>query len=84
MGYRDSFFKDSRNAGNHGWYKCVRCGRSFRKGDMDIDHIVPQMYGGSDSLDNLQCLCKHCNRSKGADVRDAYSDFKNNLKRRDT
>ena len=68
MGYRSKYFNDSSNASNHGWYKCVHCGRSFRKGDVNIDHIVPRAFGGSDSIDNLQCLCKHCNRSKGADT----------------
>ena len=48
----------------YGWYTCVRCGRSFRKNDIDIDHIIPKNKGGSDSLYNLQCMCKHCNRSK--------------------
>ena len=28
---------------------------------MDIDHIIPQKYGGRDSVLNLQCICKHCN-----------------------
>ena len=50
---------------NHGWYTCVRCGDKMRKGDMDIDHSIPQSKCGSDSLYNLQCMCKHCNRSKG-------------------
>ncbi|HIY06399.1 MAG TPA: HNH endonuclease, partial [Candidatus Evtepia faecigallinarum] len=45
--YRDTYF--SKNSGNYGWYRCVHCGRSFRKGDVDIDHIIPQSRGGSDS-----------------------------------
>ena len=30
------------NYSNYGWYTCVHCGRKFRKGDIDIDHILPQ------------------------------------------
>ena len=38
---------------------------------MDIDHIIPQKkYGGSDRETNLQCICKHCNRSKQASMKD--------------
>ena len=58
MNYRDKWFDNNKS--NYGWYKCVRCGKSFRKGDIDIDHIIPQRYGGSDNLNNLQCMCKHC------------------------
>ena len=61
-GYRDTWFDN--NDSNYGWYTCVFCGRKFRKGDIDIDHIIPQNRGGSDSEWNLQCACKHCNRSK--------------------
>lgn len=64
--YRKDYIEN--NPSNHGWYTCVRCKRKMRKGDMDIDHIIPQSKGGSDSLYNLQCMCKHCNRSKGNDV----------------
>ncbi len=70
--YRDTYF--SKNSGNYGWYRCVHCGRSFRKGDVDIDHIIPQSRGGSDSEWNLQCLCVHCNRSKQDDMRDSVRD----------
>ncbi len=63
---------------NNGWYTCVKCGKSFRAGDMDIDHIVPKSKGGTNSRYNLQCICKHCNRSKGNDT----SETKNDLKRR--
>lgn len=80
MGYRDDFFKDNKS--NHGWYTCVKCGKKLRRGDADIDHILPQKYGGGDGLDNLQCLCKHCNRSKGADLSDTPFDYFNNNARR--
>ncbi len=67
---------------NHGWYTCVRCGRKFRKGDIDIDHIIPQSYGGGHGADNLQCMCKHCNRSKKDSLRDVPFDYvRHNAKR---
>ncbi len=72
-GYREKYF--DRNPGNYGWYTCVHCGRKFRKGDMDIDHIIPQSRGGSDHEWNLQCLCVHCNRSKQDDIRDSAGDM---------
>lgn len=31
-----------------------------------VDHIMPLFLGGSNWPDNLQCLCKFCNLSKGA------------------
>ena len=65
---------------NHGWYICTKCGKSFRKGDMDIDHIVPQSKGGGSSRSNLQCICKHCNRSKQDDMTDTYTDLKRRKK----
>lgn len=80
MGYRDDFFTE--NPSNHGWYTCVKCGRKLRKGDTDIDHILPQNYGGGDGLDNLQCLCKHCNRSKQDDLGATGPDYvRNNVGR---
>lgn len=76
MGYRSNYFdKNDAYDNNNGWYKCIKCGRSFRKGDMDIDHIIPQKYGGRDSVLNLQCICKHCNRSKQASLRDTPKDL---------
>ena len=42
---------------------------------MVIDHIIPQKYGGRDSVLNLQCICKHCNRSKQASLRDTPKDL---------
>lgn len=66
--YRDNYFDN--NESNHGWYTCVSCGEKLRKGDADIDHIIPQSHGGGDDELNLQCLCVHCNRSKQDDMSD--------------
>lgn len=77
-GYRDTYF--SNNESNHGWYTCVRCGKKLRKCDVDIDHIIPQSWGGSDNINNLQCMCKHCNRSKQDTVDlDTVSDYARNI-----
>lgn len=80
MGYRNDYFNRNLDS-NNGWYKCIKCGNSFRKGDMDIDHIIPQKYGGSDNILNLQCICKHCNRSKGANMSESFSDLFRSVKR---
>ena len=80
MNYRELWFQ--HNASNHGWYTCAKCGKKIRKADVDIDHIIPQKYGGADELYNLQCLCKHCNRSKQAKLRGVAKNLiKHNVKR---
>ena len=42
---------------------------------MDIDHILPRKFGGRNSEVNLQCICKHCNRSKQASIKDTPKDL---------
>ena len=80
MGYRDDYFAENKS--NTGWYTCEKCGKKMRKGDADIDHILPQKYGGGHGLDNLQCLCVNCNRSKRDSLRDTVPDYaKNNVNR---
>ena len=44
-------------------YQCRLCKQSAV--ELEVDHIVPVCQGGQDTLDNLQALCKTCNRSKG-------------------
>lgn len=46
-------------------YRCRECGTDER---LSVDHIYPEVKGGSDDLDNLQTLCVSCNRLKGARV----------------
>lgn len=43
--------------------RCLACGVSGVK--LTVDHVVPISRGGSNSIDNLQPLCKACNSSKG-------------------
>ena len=43
-------------------YKCIKCGSNK---DLVIDHIMPFPKGGVTELNNLQTLCKKCNREKG-------------------
>lgn len=76
MGYRDNYFNENKS--NYGWYTCIRCGKKLRKGDVDIDHILPQSWGGGHGADNLQCLCKHCNRSKRDSLGDTVPDYVRN------
>lgn len=61
------------------WYRCANCGnwcgRPGMSGvfipdymKMEVDHILPWSHGGTDTLDNLQPMCKPCNRAKGNQV----------------
>lgn len=45
---------------------CAGCGDHFEARHLEVDHIIAKAKGGTDHLDNLQLLCGHCNRTKGA------------------
>lgn len=50
-------------------FTCRQCGASLAQEPhllLEIDHIIPVSKGGLTTEDNLQTLCWHCNRSKGA------------------
>lgn len=38
--------------------RCLRCNH---KGKLTKDHVYPLSWGGSDSIDNIQPLCRSCN-----------------------
>lgn len=39
---------------------CVSCGEN-----RGIDHVVPMVLGGTNTPDNIQTMCRPCNRAKG-------------------
>jgi hypothetical protein len=41
--------------------KCVKCGSDEK---LEVDHIIPLSIGGREDEDNMQILCKKCNRKK--------------------
>lgn len=43
---------------------CQLCGERILLNQMTLDHIIPLSMGGADSVENLQCTCKACNRFK--------------------
>ncbi|OGC89563.1 MAG: HNH endonuclease [candidate division Zixibacteria bacterium RBG_16_53_22] len=43
--------------------RCQYCGR--KKSQMTVDHIIPKIYGGKDTWENLVCACLECNNRKG-------------------
>ena len=46
-------------------YRCQMCGASRDNGaELELDHITPVAKGGTNDIDNLQTLCKECNRNK--------------------
>jgi hypothetical protein len=44
---------------------CPMCGKHYEINEMEGDHITPWSESGKTQQDNLQMLCKNCNRTKG-------------------
>ena len=44
-------------------HTCQYCGEM--RGEMTVDHVIPKIYGGADSWENLVCACTRCNNLKG-------------------
>lgn len=42
-------------------FTCKHCGE---REDLSVDHIMPESFGGTLELDNLQTLCRSCNSKK--------------------
>lgn len=43
--------------------RCRRCGSALA---LEVDHIEPVSRGGDDAFNNLQTLCRRCNRRKAS------------------
>lgn len=48
--------------------RCEQCGRTPREHGvrLQVDHKMPQSWGGTNAIENLQALCEECNRGKKA------------------
>lgn len=50
--------------------RCERCNAALKKGEAEVDHILPDVLGGEPVLANAQVLCSACHAGKTAgDVR---------------
>ena len=49
-------------------YTCLKCKRNDVS--LSLDHVVPIVLGGTNTIDNAQPLCKSCNSSKGIKIID--------------
>ena len=45
--------------------RCQYCGRQFPRAELNLDHVVPRMKGGTSVWENVVCSCHRCNRIKG-------------------
>ena len=45
-------------------YKCASCRTDLLDRDYQIDHKIPLMKGGKNSIENLQPLCVSCHKKK--------------------
>ena len=43
---------------------CAMCGT---RRNLTLDHVIPLAHGGSNRIENLQLLCRGCNKLKGAE-----------------
>jgi 5-methylcytosine-specific restriction endonuclease McrA len=48
-------------------FTCQYCGRKAPDVPLEVDHIIPKSYGGSDKRSNLITCCYECNIGKGGD-----------------
>lgn len=42
--------------------RCVQCTSTE---NVEFDHIVPVVHGGETTVENIQLLCRRCNKTKG-------------------
>ena len=51
--------------------RCNLCQKWTEYKFMEVDHMTPRAKGGPDDGSNLQLLCTHCNKIKGAGTMEA-------------
>lgn len=53
---------------------CQLCGRKITYEQATLDHIIPLVMGGMDSVENLQLSCNQCNQLKGNILPEPFFD----------
>jgi 5-methylcytosine-specific restriction endonuclease McrA len=48
--------------------RCQIGGPSCLRWASEVDHVVPRIAGGTDSLDNLRSVCKPCHKRRLVDA----------------
>ena len=60
-----------RVAQDRNQYSCPLCHRplNYETGRLpdsaEVDHIIPHSRHGTDTIDNVRVICRHCNQSRG-------------------
>ncbi|RDB47065.1 HNH endonuclease [Tsukamurella tyrosinosolvens] len=62
--------------------RCAVCGRTVADDGirLEVDHVLPQAWGGDSEPDNLQALCVECNAGKKASIQ-SYEPFEAIIRR---
>ena len=48
---------------------CQYCGKHFDKKDLNLDHVIPRVFGGTEDDSNLRGVCRACNRARKPHVK---------------
>lgn len=54
---------------------CAYCGKEITIKEMEVDHVVPQRYHGTNDMDNLMPSCHTCNHYKRAYLLENFRDW---------
>jgi hypothetical protein len=56
--------------------RCAYCGKRIFKSNITVDHVLPRVRGGTETLENLLPACRDCNQHKGDQT---LSEWRNDL-----
>ena len=52
--------------------RCAYCGQPIELSEMQVDHVMPYVYGGPDEEDNFLPACEVCNRVKSSSTIEGF------------
>ena len=54
---------------------CAYCGKEISFKEMQVDHIQPKAYGGTDDISNLNPSCRLCNHYKRNNTLESWRNW---------